>query len=217
MVADDDDLYIERDVSMSEALEIFDLLVGSGPLSGRDVRDAMGLSSRRGPKGGRGSRSTSFSASGKPGKAVHPWFTFSDWQSSDHSDKAAARALSGIVGFDVAKRYAEPGVDPWFWDDEIEGLILHTYGRPPAYPESGPSIGRRPYRGSTNEADAVREALVILDEHPRRVAAAFRAFREARGIRAKAWAGMSAGAKSMVTSLFLDNARIARALLKQGT
>ena len=145
MVADDDDLYIERDVPMSEALEIFDLLVGSGPLSMRDVRDAMGLSSRRGPKGG--SRSTSFSVSGKPGKAAHPWFTFSDWQSSDHTDKAAARVLSGIVGFDVAKRYAEPGVDPWFLDDEMEGAILRRYGRPPAYPESGPSIGRRPYRG----------------------------------------------------------------------
>lgn len=186
----------------------------------REMLDDLGwagLSSRRGPKNG--SRSTSFSVPGKPGKAVHPWFTFSDWQSSDHTDKAAARVLSGIVGFDVARRYAELGVDPWFWDDEIEGHILHAYGMPPAYPQSGPNIGRRPYSGSgnmgsLNEADAVREALAILDEHPRRVAAAYQAFLRAKGIRAKAWSGMSSGAKATATALFFDNARIARALLK---
>jgi len=177
--------------------------------------DATGLPSRRGPKGGSksGSRSTSFSVSGKPGKGIHPWFEFSAWQSSDHTDKAAARVLSRIAGFDVAKRYAEPGVDPWLWDEEIEGIILHQYGRPPMQPQSGPNLGRWPH-GSPNESDAMREALVILEEHPQRVAAAYRAFRKAKGLKAKAWSGMSSGAKATATALLLDNARIARALVR---
>lgn len=63
-------------------------------------------------------------------RAEHPWWAFSRWQSSDYTDKAAARTLSRIVGWDVAERYAEPYTDHAMWDDEIEQLILSRYGSP---------------------------------------------------------------------------------------
>jgi hypothetical protein len=56
------------------------------------------------------------------------WMAFSRWQSSDHTDYAAAAMLSRIVGWDVAAHYAEPDVDPWFWDDEIEQAVEDRYG-----------------------------------------------------------------------------------------
>ena len=60
----------------------------------------------------------------------HPWWAFSRWQSSDYTDKAAARTLSRIMGWDVAELYAEPMTDPAVWDDEIEERILARYGHP---------------------------------------------------------------------------------------
>ena len=112
---------------------------GHRPISARDL-------SRYGLAQGSAARA-SFSAPGKIAKATHPWFAFSVWQSSDHADRTAARVLSTLVGFDVMERYAEPGVDVWALDDEMEQILLRQYGRPPMSPESGPSIGRRPYRG----------------------------------------------------------------------
>ncbi len=92
-----------------------------------------------------GSASESFM---RPGRSIrtahHPWYWFSQWQSSDYADLASARALSKIVGFDVAARYAEPLVDRDFWDEEIEGAILHRYGVPPRL-EAGMGIGRKPW------------------------------------------------------------------------
>ena len=58
------------------------------------------------------------------------WEAFSRWQSSDHTDLDAARVLSRLVGWNVAERYAEPYIDPWFWDGEIEGVIERDYGIP---------------------------------------------------------------------------------------
>jgi hypothetical protein len=60
----------------------------------------------------------------------HPWYAFARWQSSDHTDKEAARTLSQIMGWDVASRYAESYTDPSFWDGEIEETILNRYGPP---------------------------------------------------------------------------------------
>jgi hypothetical protein len=56
------------------------------------------------------------------------WMAFSRWQSSDHTDYAAAAMLSRIVGWDVAAHYAEPDTDPWFWDGEIERAVEDRYG-----------------------------------------------------------------------------------------
>jgi hypothetical protein len=56
------------------------------------------------------------------------WMAFSRWQSSDHTDDAAAAILSRIVGWDVAAHYAEPNTDPWFWDGEIEQAVEDRYG-----------------------------------------------------------------------------------------
>jgi len=108
---------------------------GDRPVSARDL-GRYGSSAR-----------ASFSTPGKIAKSTHPWFAFSVWQSSDHADRTAARVLSTLVGFDVMERYADPGVDVWALDDEMEQILLRQYGRPPAFPGSGPSIGRRPYRG----------------------------------------------------------------------
>jgi len=94
----------------------------------------------------------------------HPWWAFSRWQSSDYTDKAAARTLSAIMGWDVAKRYAEPMTDPAVWDDEIEGRILARYGHPQGSGNKKPSaatlraVGR--YVKSTNpdEVEYAKEA-----------------------------------------------------------
>ncbi len=60
----------------------------------------------------------------------HPWFAFSRWDASDHTDLDAARVLSAIVGWDVAAKYREPLTDAVFWDGEIEAIILDRYGAP---------------------------------------------------------------------------------------
>lgn len=65
-------------------------------------------------------------------RSEHPWYALSRWESSDYTDMDAARTLSGIVGFDVAAHYADPEVDPVFWDGEIEDRILKRYGHPEA-------------------------------------------------------------------------------------
>lgn len=65
-------------------------------------------------------------------RSEHPYYALSRWESSDYTDMDAARTLSGIVGFDVAARYADPEVDPVFWDGEIEDRIVKRYGYPEA-------------------------------------------------------------------------------------
>jgi hypothetical protein len=62
----------------------------------------------------------------------HPWYALSRWESSDYTDMQAARVLSDIMGWDVAAHYADPDVDPAFWDGEIEAVIVKRYGPPEA-------------------------------------------------------------------------------------
>lgn len=74
-----------------------------------------------------------------------------------------------------------------------------------------------PEVGSANEEDALREGFSILSEYPDRVATSYRSVMSTRGKRAKAGAFLAEGGRATARSLVLDNARIARALLKKGT
>jgi hypothetical protein len=65
-------------------------------------------------------------------RSEHPWYALSRWESSDYTDKEAARVLSGIMGWDVEAHYADPDVDPVIWDGQIEDVILKRYGHPEA-------------------------------------------------------------------------------------
>jgi hypothetical protein len=62
--------------------------------------------------------------------AEHPWWYFSRWESSDYTDREAAKEVSRAVGFDVAAKFANPDVDQAFWSGEIEEIILNEYGNP---------------------------------------------------------------------------------------
>ena len=63
-------------------------------------------------------------------RSEHPWYAFSRWQSSDYTDRAAARTLSGVMGYDVPSRYTEAYADALALDEAIEGAIVARYGHP---------------------------------------------------------------------------------------
>lgn len=63
-------------------------------------------------------------------RSEHPWYAFSRWQSSDYTDRAAARTLSGVMGYDVPSRYTEAYADALALDEAIEDAIVARYGHP---------------------------------------------------------------------------------------
>ena len=63
-------------------------------------------------------------------RSEHPWYAFSRWQSSDYTDRAAARTLSGVMGYDVPSRYTEAYADTLALDEAIEDAIIARYGYP---------------------------------------------------------------------------------------